>query len=49
MSYYVGAEGGINIMKLIIARELLGILLVYEILSLLGVTYFWTNSFAFKN
>ena len=24
MSYYVGAEGGINIMKLIIARELLG-------------------------
>ncbi|MEM0141725.1 MAG: acyl-CoA dehydrogenase family protein [Thermoplasmatales archaeon] len=24
MSYYVGAEGGINIMKLIVARELLG-------------------------
>jgi acyl-CoA dehydrogenase len=24
MSYYIGAEGGINIMKLIIARELLG-------------------------
>jgi len=24
MSYYVGADGGINIMKLIIARELLG-------------------------